>query len=87
MTLSPVKSSVLAAVGYDPDTQALEVELKSGGIYRYLDVPEEVAREFAEAPSAGAFWTARVKTVFECEVLRAPEPKKPKGSSRAERCR
>jgi hypothetical protein len=38
----PVSSSNLASVGYDPNTQTLEVEFLHGGIYQYSDVPSSV---------------------------------------------
>ena len=35
-----VASSNVAAVGYDPATETLEVEFLSGSIYQYYNVPE-----------------------------------------------
>lgn len=33
MVRTPVASSALASVGYDPSTQTLEVEFRSGRVY------------------------------------------------------
>src|SRR2546425_1020108 len=41
MKRQPVTSSVIASVGYKPDTMMLEIEFRSTGfVYRYVDVPE-----------------------------------------------
>jgi hypothetical protein len=42
MTMQPVNSSNIAAIGYDPETQTLAIEFRSGGTYEYYDVPEQV---------------------------------------------
>jgi hypothetical protein len=36
-----VESSAIAAIGYSKRLHALEIEFRSGRIYRYLDVPIE----------------------------------------------
>lgn len=36
MNRTPVSSTNLSAVGYDPDTQTLEIEFLNGGLYRYV---------------------------------------------------
>lgn len=49
----PVSSSNVAAVGYDPVTQTLEVEFLTGSVYQYFDVPQAVYAELMSAPSKG----------------------------------
>ena len=78
MKREPIESSCIAATGYDPETQSLEIELRHGGVYRYRGVPAKLATEFSEAESAGAFWVARIKTAFPFDVIKPP-PAKPKG--------
>lgn len=41
MSLTPVKSSNIQAVGYDPAAQHLTVQFKDGVKHRYEDVPPE----------------------------------------------
>ena len=40
MDRTPVSSSNLASVGYDPSTKTLEIEFNDGAVYQYDDVPE-----------------------------------------------
>jgi len=65
MTPTPQSSNV-ASVGYDPETQQLRVEYKSGGVYNYEGVPPNYHQELLEAESVGKFLTSHVKTNFTC---------------------
>ena len=56
----PVRSSVLAAVGYDEQTALLEVEFTSGDVYRYFAVPPSVHRALMEADSPGAYFNRTI---------------------------
>ena len=45
MDMTPVESSAVSAVGYDPESRTLRVAFRSGGVYDYLDVdPDLYAR-------------------------------------------
>ena len=48
-------SSTVRAVGYDPQSQTLEVEFLSGAVYQYYGVPDPVHDQMMEAPSKGRF--------------------------------
>lgn len=50
----PVDSSNIKSVGFDSNT--LEVEFHSGGIYQYYGVPTDVYHYFMNAPSKGKFF-------------------------------
>jgi hypothetical protein len=57
-------------VGYDPDTEILEIEfLKDGRIYQYYNVPEFMFERLLEAPSVGVFFNAEIKNDFACSPL------------------
>jgi KTSC domain len=58
---TPVDSTSVKSVGYDPDTGTLQVEFVHGGVYEYLGVPEKVHRELLEAESIGAYFTQYVR--------------------------
>jgi hypothetical protein len=60
----PVRSSVLAAVGYDAATAELEIEFASGDVYRYYAVPARVHRELVEAESPGAYFNRAVNDKY-----------------------
>jgi hypothetical protein len=60
MRREPVRSSVIAAIGYDADTAVLEVEFVSGDLYRYFAVPPSVHRELMGADSPGAYFNRHI---------------------------
>lgn len=64
MNTTPVISSTVAAVGYDPNTLTLEVEFKNGSVYQYFDFPETAYREFIQASSLGQFMHANIKNNY-----------------------
>ncbi len=51
----PVNSSMIQAVGYDPETQILEVLFNSGQAYHYEGVPPEVHQELMASDSKGRY--------------------------------
>ena len=61
MTLEPVTSSNLAAIGYDADTYTLTIEFRSGGTYEYLDVPEDVYLGLKHASSHGQYFQSEIR--------------------------
>ena len=72
--LEPIKrisvtSSTVKTIGYDAPNRFLEVEFKSGSLYRYQDVPEPVFIAFLATSSKGGFLNAMVKPFFEFEQL------------------
>jgi hypothetical protein len=61
MERRPVRSSMLASVGYDRATATLEVAFVEGGIYRYFDVPSDVYAGLMSAPSHGTYFHTHVR--------------------------
>ncbi len=64
MNRTPVTSSDLKSVGYDPESQPLEIEFHGGGVYRYDGVPEAVFDGLMSAPSKGKYFHAHIRGVF-----------------------
>ena len=64
MNRTPVNSSNVASVGYEPNTLTLEVEFKNGTLYQYFDVPETVYQELMRASSVGQFMHANIKNNY-----------------------
>jgi len=56
-----IASKLLKSIGYDPQTQALEVEFSSGSIYTYLDVTPETYAALMDADSVGAHFLRDIK--------------------------
>ena len=65
MRRSPIESSSLASVGYDPASHTLEVEFQGGRVYRYFGVPPARYRDLLRADSAGRFLNTRIKGVYD----------------------
>jgi hypothetical protein len=63
----PLDSTSIASAGYDPETQTLEIEFRSGGVYRYLEVPEASFIALMSAASAGQYVTSKIKGHFAFE--------------------
>ena len=68
MERQPVISSNIKSVGYDEDTETLEVEFKKGALYQYDSVPAEVHQSLMSAPSVGKYFSANVKK-YKCRKL------------------
>jgi hypothetical protein len=59
-----VPSSAIASIGYDQDSEILEVEFVSGKLYRYQDVPFDLYVDFLEADSKGQFFNDHIRDAF-----------------------
>jgi hypothetical protein len=59
MTLIPVSSSAIRAVGYDGYT--LSVEFHESGTYDHPGVPESVYRALMNASSKGAYYNRYIR--------------------------
>jgi hypothetical protein len=64
MNRTPVSSSNVASVGYEPSSMTLEVEFNSGAIYQYFDVPEVEYQNLMGAESVGKYLNQNIKNVF-----------------------
>ncbi len=64
MNRTPVTSSNVASVGYDPNTMTLEVEFRNGSVYQYFDVPETVYQDLMSASSVGTYLNQNIKASY-----------------------
>jgi hypothetical protein len=64
MEREPVQSSNLATVGYDPQTEILEIEFQNGMIYQYFNVSPGVYDEFRTASSLGRYFNAMIRNKY-----------------------
>ena len=60
----PVASSNVRAIGYDSQTQTLEVEFLSGWVYQYYGVPDHMYEQFMQASSKGRFLNYHIKNHY-----------------------
>ncbi len=61
MERTPVTSTNIYAIGYDADTQTLEVEFKNGSVYAYSDVHQGEYNAFFDSGSKGKYFRANIK--------------------------
>lgn len=76
MKRTPVSSSNVRSVGYDPETMTLEVAFVAKGnrptpVYRYAGVPQTVFDEFMASSSKGKYLNGLIKGVY--SATRAPD--------------
>lgn len=67
MVRTPVNSSNIASIGYDANTETLEVEFNSNHVYEYYGVPEGVYNELMSASSHGVYFAANIKNNYICQ--------------------
>lgn len=61
MNRTPVSSSNIRSIGYDPASAILEVEFTSGDVYQYFDVSENLYQQFFNASSHGQFLNDHIR--------------------------
>lgn len=61
MDRTPVSSSNISAIGYDSDSEMLEVEFTNGAVYSYSGVPLGEYDGFMNADSKGKYLHANIK--------------------------
>lgn len=59
-----VVSSSIRSVGYDKDTEILQVDFKDGSVYQYEGVPPDIYQGFISSPSKGHYFIANVRESF-----------------------
>lgn len=63
--MTPLKSSTIAAVGYDPGRQVMTVQFNSRPEpYDFHGVPPELHEQFMAAPSPGSFFHQNFRGKF-----------------------
>jgi hypothetical protein len=69
-----VKSSNIAEVGYDPASQALEVQFKNGGVFQYEGVPPQEVVNLHGAESIGKYLHSNIRPNFKCSKVKVDVP-------------
>ena len=64
MERMPVTSSNLHSVGYDLDSQTLEVEFNNGSVYQYSNVPQGEYDALMSADSKGTYFNANIRNRY-----------------------
>ncbi len=64
MERTPVTSSNISSIGYDADSQVLEIEFNSGAVYEYSGVPAGEHAGLMNADSKGTYFNANIKNRY-----------------------
>lgn len=64
MDRTPVDSSNIASIGYDANSETLEIEFSSGTIYQYFKVPGRTHSGLMAARSKGSYFNKYLKDQF-----------------------
>jgi hypothetical protein len=67
-----VDSSLLASVDYDASQLVLQLEFRSGAIYRYFTVPATIHADLLAADSKGSYFNHRIRGNFPYTLIRRP---------------
>lgn len=66
----PVDSSFISAIGHDPETDTLHVEMNNGNVYTYPGVSPEEHESLVNAPSVGAHFSKHIRPVYSGTLLK-----------------
>lgn len=69
MGRTPVTSSNIKSIGYEPSTGTLEVEFKASTVYHYHLVPPEVHAALVVANSVGRYFNEHIKDQYLVEKV------------------
>jgi len=67
-----IASANLKSIAYDEEWETLDVYFRSGGVYRYEDVPPDVVEELKFAESRGRYFWIYIRNSYPYTMLRAP---------------
>lgn len=69
MDRQPVSSSNLASIGYDYDTEILEIEFLNGSVYEYKNVMSVIYEELMNAASHGSYFNREIRMTYPYEKI------------------
>ena len=64
MNRNAVASSNVSSIGYDTNTQTLEVEFLNGRVYQYYGVPDHMHEQIMQTSSKGKFLNQYIKNSY-----------------------
>ena len=65
----PVASAEITQVGYQEDSETLEIQFVHGGVYQFFNVPSEVFAGLMSAPSKEGYYHTRIGERFPCSRI------------------
>jgi hypothetical protein len=69
-----VESTSIASIGFHAELQVLEIEFRSGALYRYFAVPPSIFEGLQKAESKGRYFGQSIRGHFEFHRLPDVKP-------------
>jgi len=66
----PIPSTEITQVGYQEDSETLEIQFVKGGVYQFFNVPSTVFDEFMSAPSKEGYYHSKIGERFPALAFR-----------------
>lgn len=57
-------TSNISSIGYDSDTETLEIEFTNGSIYQYFNVPTGIYEQLMASGSKGQFLNTYIRNAY-----------------------
>jgi hypothetical protein len=70
MEMKKVSGGKLRAIGYEPGTRTLQVEMDSGSVMQYVGVSQETFRRLSSAGSPWSFFRDNIEEEFPAKRMR-----------------
>jgi hypothetical protein len=67
-----LESKALASAAYSSRRRILDLEFRSGAVYRYFDFPRQQYEAFLAADSRGGYFSRKIRDRFRCQQIRVP---------------
>jgi hypothetical protein len=64
MQRTKVVSRVIASVGYDGSAKTMDIEFRSGRLYRFFTVPADAHGALMSADSIGRYFNTKIRDQF-----------------------
>lgn len=72
MNRVPLESTTLVSGAYSACLSLLELEFRSGAVYRFFHVPADCFHDLLDSASKGIYFNRNIRNRFPYQQLRAP---------------
>jgi hypothetical protein len=70
----PIESRSIASIGFHQELGVLEIEFRSGALYRYFAVPPSIFEGMHKAESKGRYFSQKIRGQFDFHRLADVKP-------------
>jgi hypothetical protein len=60
----PIRSSLIASIGYDAEVKTLEIGFANGSVYQYFMISAGICERLRAAGSIGAFFNTHIRDAY-----------------------